>query len=426
MKNQNRRKFLQQSFAAGLGFMFLKNRTGMAAPSDRVRIAIVGINGMGTSHLKWFAALPDVEIAALCDVDSEHLAKAARLLQSLKPDQKFDTYDDFRRILDRQDIDAISCATPDHWHAQVAIMAFQAGKDVYGEKPLSYSVKEGQMMLKAQEKYGRIFQLGTQIHAGENYHRVAELIQSGLIGKVKEIELWKTGQAQPLKKSLSAVPPNLNYNFWLGPAPFETYSPEHVHFNYRYFRPYSGGVFADFWCHIADIAWWAAAPKGLKTIHAQGSKPEGDSTTPAEIFIDYEFDNLKLRWSSYAPENLPWAQNKGIGAHFIGEKGSLACDYSSKEISIGNEKLTDIESISPVLTRSEGHQQNFINAVKSRVQPESNLAYAREMTLPMHLGLISWELGRPLEWHAEREKFIHDKAANKLLFRKYRKEFDWI
>lgn len=422
----SRRDFLKKSSSAAMGLALWPYFGKKVAPSDRLRVAHIGLNGMGTSHLNWFAALPEVEVAALCDVDTLHLAKAAQTLQNKVPDAKPFLSSDFRKILERKDIDAITCATPDHWHAQIAIMAFEAGKDVYGEKPLSYSAHEGKMMLKAQKRYGKIFQLGTQIHAGDNYHRVQELIQAGTIGKVHTVNLWKTG-ASPIIPALNygAVPSTLNYDFWQGPAPERPYAPERVHFNYRYFLDYSGGVFQDFWCHIADVVWMSIAPKALTKISAKGSKSDGMSDTPGNLQIDYEFDGLKLHWSS-SPPNDDWAAKRHIGAKFIGDKGVLFCDYGSKEIHLNGVILPDIDSVPVSIQRSPGHQQNFVDAVKTRSQPESNLAYARQMTLPMHLGLISYRLGRSLAWNPKKEKFIGDNEANSLLFRPYRKAYDWV
>ena len=334
-----------------------------------------------------------------------------------------DGYGDFRHILDRSDIDAITCATPDHWHAQIATLAFQSGKDVYGEKPLSYDVREGQLMLKNQEKHNRIFQLGTQIHATDNYHRVVEIIQAGAIGKVHTVRLWKNDGSPDLGHPKSvAVPKGLNWDMWLGPAPYVDYIPERCHFTYRYFLDYSGGMFADFWCHIADVAFWALKPKGLKSIAARGEVAAGISDTPKWIDIDYEFEDLNLHWST-TPPNVPGAQEMGIGAYFEGDKGTLICDYNNRKITINGETVTDIPEVPKSIPRSPGHQQNFVDAVKSRTPPESNLAYAREMTLPMHLGLISWQLGRKLQWNPDKEKFIGDSEANKMLSRKARKKW---
>ncbi len=420
----NRRDFLKKSAISALGFTILPSLISKAAPSDKLRIAHIGLGGMGNNHMNWFAALPDVDIVALCDLDQDHLNGTLKKLKELHPDTQAKTYGDFRHVLDRKDIDAITVATPDHWHASIATLAFQAGKDVYGEKPLSYDVREGQLMLKSLEKHKRVFQLGTQIHAGDNYHRVVEIIQSGAIGKVHTVRIWKNGFSPGLGNPKPQTPPStLNWDMWLGPAPLTDYFPERCHFTYRYFLDYSGGVFADFWCHIADVVWWAVHPQGLKTINARGEKTDGVADAPKWLDVDFEFDNLKLYWTTQPP-NVPGAAEMGIGAYFEGDKGTLICDYDTKSITINGETVTELPNVPKILMRSPGHQQNFVDSVKSRLPSESNLAYVREMTLPMHLALISWRLGRKLNWQAKRESFIDDKEADAMLSRKKRKEWD--
>lgn len=422
-----RRQFIKHGSIAALGFTFFScATTRKMAASDRVRVGIIGLGGMGNQHLKWFAGLPEVEVVALCDVDKDHLDKSLQTLSGLQPQMKAQGYSDFRRVLDRKDIDAISCATPDHWHAQIATLAFAAGKDVYGEKPLSYDVGEGQKMLKALNRHNRIFQMGTQIHAGDNYHRVVEIIRSGTLGKVHTVRLWKTGAPPDLGPAkIQAPPPTLDWDMWLGPAPYTEYTPQRCHFTYRYFMDYSGGVFADFWCHIADVVYWSLDPKGLKTIAARGQAPQGINDAPQWLDVDYEYDDLKLYWT-HEPPDVPGAAGRQIGAYFEGEKGTLLCDYNSRLITINGETVQDLPAVPVTLARSPGHQQNFINAVKSRTQPESNLEYARRMTLPMHLGLISYRLGRKLSWDSKKERFEGDAEANEWLHREYRKKWDLL
>lgn len=393
-------------------------------PSDRVRVAHIGLGGMGNEHMNWFARLPQAEVVALCDIDPEHLGQTRQSLQSILPDTQAVTYEEFRRVLDRKDIDAVTIATPDHWHAQIAILAFQSGKDVYGEKPLSYDVREGQRMLKAQQDHQRVFQLGTQIHAGDNYHRVVELIRGGAIGKVHTVRLWKNAFSPGLGFPKTQTPPPY-WDMWLGPAPYTDYFPERCHFTYRYFLDYSGGVFADFWCHIADVVWWAINPTGLKRVVARGEKTGEVADAPKWLDADFEFDALKLFWTTQPP-NVPGAAERNIGAYFEGDKGTLICDYNTRALTINGETVTDIDTIPQTVERSPGHQQNFIDAVKSRRQPESNLAYARSMTLPMHLALHSWRLGRELRWDTEKEKYLGDKEANNMLARKYRKKWNLL
>lgn len=422
----NRRVFIKQSGAAAVSLAFLPAINHKVPPADKVRIAHIGLGGMGNNHMNWFAALPEVEIAALCDLDEDHLNNSFKSLQTLQPGTKADLYGDFRRVLDRKDIDAITCATPDHWHAQIATMAFQAGKDVYGEKPLSYDISEGQKMLYNLNEHKRVFQLGTQIHAGDNYHRVVEIIRSGIIGKVHTVRLWKTGLPPDLGPAqIQAPPKTLNWDMWLGPAPYVEYTPQRCHFTYRYFLDYSGGVFADFWCHIADIVYWSIEPKNLKSVSARGEVSKGIDDAPLWVDVDYEFDGLNLHWT-HLPPDVPGATERGIGAFFEGDKGTLICDYETREIRINGQTMTDIPEIPKTIERSPGHQQNFVNAVKSRIPPESNLDYARRMTLPMHLGLISYRVSRKLNWNSDKEEFVDDKEANQYLHREYRRKWKLV
>ncbi len=427
MISSSRRHFLKSSSLAALG-LALSPSLKAIAPSDKLRIAHIGLGGMGNAHMNWFANIPEVDIVALCDVDAYHLRDTHNKLKELRPKgAKVRLYEDFRRILDRKDIDAITCATPDHWHAAIATLAFQAGKDVYGEKPLSYDIGEGKLMLENLNRHNRVFQMGNQIHAGDNYHRVVELVKSGAIGNVHTVRLWKTGAPPELKDTLpAAVPSQLNWDMWLGPAPFTEYIPAKSHFTYRYFLDYSGGVFADFWCHIADIVFWSLQPKGLKTVKTRGEKAEGIADVPKWLEADFEFDNLKIHWTT-TPPDVPGAAERGIGAYFEGDKGTLICDYNTRSITIDGETMTDIAHVPMSVKRSPGHQQNFVDAVKARAQPESNLTYAREMTLPMHLALISYRLGgRTLQWDATTEQFVGDAEANAFLHREHRQKWKLI
>ena len=420
--NINRRKFLKSTAIGFAGLPLLSYSLANTAPSDKIRVAHIGLGNMGMGHLNWFSDFDDVDTVALCDVDAVRLGEKLKFLQEKRPDAKTDTYSDFRHVLDRKDIDVITCATPDHWHALVAIMAFQAGKDVYGEKPLSYAVKEGQAMKKSLEENEAVFQLGTQIHATENYHRVAEIIQSGTLGKIHTVRLWKTGGSPGLGFPAAETPPaTLDWDMWTGPAPLQEYTPVRCHGSFRHFFDYSGGVFGDFWCHIADIVFMSIGPKGLYSIDTRGARPwDGIADTPRWIEADFKFRDLDLYWTTNPPP-VPGAEKMHIGAHFEGTEGTLTCDYYTKIIKIGDEMLDDIGEIPRTIPRSPGHQRNFLDAVKTRIQPESNLIYAREMALPMHLALISFRLKRKLIWDSQAEQFEGDPAANFLLSREYRK-----
>ncbi|MGQ9730837.1 MAG: Gfo/Idh/MocA family protein [Candidatus Zipacnadales bacterium] len=423
-RNQiSRRQFLSASTQAmlgtGAGLFVLSSRAKGA--NDRIVMGHIGVGGMGKTHVNWFASHADVDIAAICDVDKGRCEAALTKLREKRPDTRAEAYYDFRRVLERKDIDAISCATPDHWHALVTILAFQAGKDVYSEKPLSHNLREGQAMLKAGRRYKRVFQLGTQIHEGPNYHRVVELVRSGVLGKIHTVRLWKSGGAGDMGyPEVTEPPPELDYDMWLGPAPWRPYIPQRCHYNFRFFWDYSGGVYADFWCHIADIFFWAMDPGQPLTVEARGEVPPGIADTPAWIEVDYEFPGgLKVFWTTNPP-NVPGAEGKGIGCQFEGTEGSLVCDYGSRIIFLGDQQMNDIPEVPQSIPRSPGHQRNFLDCVKSRALTESNLPYVRVMTIPMHLGCISFRLKRKLTWEAETEQFVDDEAANALLSRPYR------
>jgi len=407
----------------GLGIAAAGSRKARAvSANDRITVAHIGVGGMGNAHVSWFAGFPDVDTAALCDVDETHLTATMDRLKEMRPDTKAQAYRDFRNVLERDDIDVITCATPDHWHALVAIMAFEAGKDVYGEKPLCHSLAESHAMVRARKRYGRVFQLGTQIHADDNYHRAVELVRSGVLGKIHTLRVWKEGGSPGLGfPPNEAPPPTLDWDLWLGPAPWSPYTPARCHFNFRYFFDYSGGTYADFWCHIADIAYWAMGGLGEpKTIDARGETPkDGIADTPAWIDVDYDYGDVKLLWTTKAPD-VPGAAGRGIGCQFEGDRGSMVVDYGSRVLFIDGKEMTDIPEVPQSVPRSPGHQRNFLDCVRSREEPESNLDYVHNMTLPMLLGCISFRLGRKLEWDSARQRFIDDAAANRMLAPPYR------
>ncbi|MGD8238110.1 MAG: Gfo/Idh/MocA family oxidoreductase, partial [Armatimonadota bacterium] len=327
----NRRRFLSRAGKIGLGtgagLLILPSGSRAQSANDKIVTAHIGVGGMGNGHVRWFSSFRDVEIAAVCDVDKNHADATLQRLKEKRPETKAQVCYDFREVLDRRDIDAISCATPDHWHALITILAFQAGKDVYSEKPLSHNLAEGRAMLTSGRRYKRVFQLGTQIHAGGNYHRVVELVRSGVLGDIKTVRLWKTGGSGNMGyPDPQEPPPELDWDTWLGPAPYHPYVPQRCHRSFRHFWDYSGGVYADFWCHIADIFFWAMHPGQPLTADARGETAEGISDTPARIDVDYEFPGgLRVYWTTSIPD-VPGAAEKGIGCQFEGTQGSLVCN----------------------------------------------------------------------------------------------------
>jgi predicted dehydrogenase len=423
-----RRDFLASAgtgiLGAGLGLLVLPRWARGAAPSDQIVMGAIGTGGMGGAHVDWFLSHPDVRLDAICDVDDTHAAEKLKKVHAKYGNTSATACRDFRAVLDRKDITAVSTGTPDHWHVLITCNAFLAGKDVYSEKPLAHNYREARAMLDLGKKHGRVFQLGTQIHAGDNYHRVVELVRSGRLGKIHTVHVWKPGGTPELVTVPAQEPPkHLDWDRWLGPAPKVGYHPTRCHFNFRYFQDYSFGTYADFWCHISDIAFWAAEPGTPTSVAARGElQTKGNSDTPTTIDVDYEFPNLKYFWTTPRPKGAPGAGKlaDGIGCWFEGEKGSLVCDYDHRLVVLDGKESNDLPDVPKTVPRSPGHQRNFLDCVKSRQVTESNLPYVVGMTVPMFFGRISLLLKRPLKWDAAKEEFVGDEEANKLLGREWR------
>src|SRR4051794_230806 len=276
-----------------------KPKPGPAPASESIVLGFIGVGGMGTGLLKIFKGFPDVRVAAVCDVYEPHLRRA----QS-EADGKPEAYSDFRKLLDRKDLDAVVVATPDHWHAIPTIMARQAGKDVYCEKPLTHKIAEGRAVVTAAEKYKRVTQMGNLIHAGENYHRGVEIVRSGALGHITKTRVWMAADRSGLGKPADGDPPaGCDYDFCLGPAPKRPFNPTRFTFNWRWFWDYGGGLLTDFCCHIVDPIHWAMEVEAPKTIAASGGRyglaDNAETPDTLEVVYEYEKDgkDFLLIWS---------------------------------------------------------------------------------------------------------------------------------
>jgi len=415
----NRRKFLATA-GAGLGLLVLPRWARGAAPSDQIVMGAIGTGGRGTGVMRWFTGQRDVRMAAVADVDDTHCARSIKYLHGHYKNTQAKGYRDLRRLLDRSDIDAVCSGTPDHWHALVTILGFQAGKDVYCEKPLAHNYREARAMLAMGRRYARVFQLGTQIHQGENYHRVVELVRSGAIGTIHTVRVWKAGGTGVMRWTPPPpCPPHLDYDLWLGPAPWRPYHPTHVHRNFRRFLDYSTGTYADFWCHISDIAFWALELGYPSKAVVRGElQTQGMADAPTWVELDIDFPNVKYHWTSRRPKGVPGTVGGSIGCCFEGTRGKLVTDYGRRAIYLDGDELRDLASVPKSIPRSPGHHRNFLDCVKSRGLTESNLPYVVPMTTPMFFGRIGLILRRDtLRWDAGRERFVGDDEATRLLGR---------
>ncbi|MFB3785795.1 MAG: Gfo/Idh/MocA family protein [bacterium] len=422
----NRRTFLKTA-GAGLSTLLAASSYRALAgvsPNDRIVMGFIGLGGMGTGRLKEFMRHDDVVVGGLCDVDQKHLANAAGEVEKTRETQP-PCFGDFRRLLDLKELDAVMIATPDHWHALTTITACGAGKDVFVEKPLCHNIAEGRAMVKAVLDNQRITQLGTHIHnTSGNYRRVVEMVRSGNLGKITRVHCWKTSSTSSgLGRPADCDPPaELDYNFWLGPAPKRTYNPNRSHFHFRYFWDYSGGVFIDFWCHITDVAYWALDLPDPVSVMATGARRflNDNTETPDCLEVLYEYPAFSMVWT-LDPNPPAFAHMGGIGCLFQGTKATLVTNYDRHEIWVDGKKQDDFPRPDPSIPDSPGHIREFLNSIKSREKTTCNVEYAHRLTKGGHLGNIAFRTGQRIYWDSEQEQIKNDSTANRLVSRHYRR-----
>ena len=419
----SRRAFVQLA-AAGLGLAASSTARAAASASDRVQVGFIGLGGQGTNRLNEFMRQNDVDAAAVCDLDSQHLERAAAIVEK-QQGRKPATFHDFRKLLERKDLDAVMIATPDHWHALPVIQACQAGKDVFIEKPLAYSVGEGRAMVNAARKYARISQMGNHIHNDRpTYRRVVEVIRSGALGSIHRIDCsLTTGNKGIGHPQNSAPPPELDYEFWLGPAPRRPYNPNRSHYNYRYFWDYSGGVLIDFWCHYTDVAYWAldlTAPQSLTAVGGRWAVDDNAETPDTlEVLCQYP-KNLILTWTLH-PNGRPGFDHMGSSVIFEGSAATLVTNYNKFEVYVKGALAKDFQAPAPSIPDSPGHIREFLDSIKSRTRTTCDIEYGNRLTKGGLLANIAYRTGERLYWDDDHERFTGHTQANRYVTRTYRK-----
>jgi predicted dehydrogenase len=409
--------------AAGLSLAASPRGRAGAPPSDRIQVGFIGLGGQGTGRLNQFMKQSDVDAVAVCDVDRTHLDRAVALVEKTQG-RKPEAFHDFRKLLEIKNLDAVMVATPDHWHALPVIQACQSGKDVFIEKPLAYSIGEGRAMVSAAQKHARITQMGNHIHNDlPNYRRVVEVIRSGALGKINRVDCsLKVGYKGVGKPVDTAPPSELDYEFWLGPAPKRPFNPSRCHFNYRYFRDYSGGYLIDFWCHYTDVVYWALDLKAPKSISATGGRWAVDDSaeTPDTLEVLCEYPNLILTWTLH-PNGRPGFDHMGSSVIFEGSDATLITNYKNYEVYVKGKKEEDFRPPAPTIPDSPGHIREFLDSIKSRQRTTCDVEYGNRLTKGGLLGNIAYRTGERLYWDDEHERFTGHTQANRYVTRRYRK-----
>jgi predicted dehydrogenase len=403
-----RRHFFMQTGAAGLGLMATSATSRALPPSEQVRVGMIGVGGQGLSNLKKLLA----NVVAVCDVDSARLAGAKKLVEATKG-QSCDAVGDFRRLLDRKDIDAVAVTTPDHWHALPTILACQAGKDVYTEKPLSLTVLEGQAMVAAARKHGRIVQTGSQQRSDDKFRLARELVRSGALGTLKSVKVGLPGVNFKGPTVTDSTPPaELDYDFWLGPAPKKPYNARHVHYDFRFFWDYSGGQLTNWGAHHLDITQWALGMDDSGPVSIEGT-PKYHAEHWYEVPESFD---LVYTYASGVPVSCG-QKHKG-GVTFEGEKGSLWVNRGKIESTPA--EILKNPQVTEHLYVSKNHHANWLDCIKTRKAPICDVSIGHRSATVCHLGNIALRTGRKITWDPAKETIVGDSEAAAMLSRPYR------
>ncbi len=425
MSGVNRRTFLA-SAGSGAAALALGSPARALGPNDQIRMAVIGFNGRGKSHIAAFAKDKRTTVATLCDVDSRLFKPAAALL-GVAEGKAPECVQDLRRVLDDKDIDAVSIATPNHWHSLATVWACQAGKDVYVEKPVSHNFVEGRKMVEAARKYGRVVQTGTQNRSSKGVAGAVEFLRSGGIGDVYLAKgLCYKPRASIGHKDDGTVPAGVDYNIWLGPAPERPFNPNRFHYEWHWNWDYGGGDIANQGIHQMDVARWGLGKSTWPTkIVSSGGRfgYKDDGETPNTLVSTYRWDDCEL---IFEVRGLATNAEQGVkvGNIFYGTKGFLTIDGDKWQTFLG---APDAKTFEPGPKGGGGgdHFANFIEAVLARDPKKlhAEIEEGHRSSALCHLGNIAYRAGRALAFDNASETFPGDAQANSLLTREYRSPF---
>jgi len=406
--------------------------------NDRIRVGLIGCGLMGGIDLRDFLRVKNVQAVALCDIDESQIAEVNKKVVE-RAEQKVELKTgDFRKVLERKDIDAVIVATPDHWHAIPTVEACKAGKDIYVEKPLALTVWEGRQMVKAARKHNRVVQMGTQQRSGSQYLAAKEYIESGKLGRVRLVRNWVyldwKGSTPPQPDK--APPAGVDYDMWLGPAPERPFNQNRFHFSFRWYWDYSGGLMTDWGAHMIDIANWymgIKAPTSAMSVGGKFAYPKDAMQTPDTQQVLYEFPDFSMIWEhALGVGRGPESREHGVQLH--GENGVLVIDRAGWQV------FPETDGIDKSVSEYKGlgvpyqlyradredmhlaHVENFIECVRSREKPRSDVEIGHDSMIGCHLGNAAMRTGRRVYWDVDNERVVDDPEAEAIMYKRpYRK-----
>ncbi len=419
-----RRRMIQTAAAAIAAPYFVPasalGRCGHVAPSERITLGMIGIGNMGGGHLGGVLGNDDLQVVAVCDVDAKKRENAQKRVEDQyagrKADGTFkgcDAYNEYERVLERTDIDAVLIATPDHWHAAISIAACEAGKDVYCEKPLALTIREAEQMVAAARRYGRVFQTGSQQRSDRLFRHACELVRNGRIGNLLTVNVGVGGPSREKFLPEEPVREGLDWERWLGPAPWQPYNSERCSGDYgggwRHIRDYSGGMTTDWGAHHYDIALWGMGSHADMPVEIK-PPPEMPAINPAPDpskgpTMEFTFT------SALRPDGLKMIHGGANGVLFTGTDGKV--EVNRGYIKTWPEDLVK-EEIGPSgvrLYRSDNHLRNWIDCIRTRSRPIADVEIGAKTITICHLANIAFWTGRTIRWDPEKREIVGDPSA---------------
>lgn len=422
----NRRRFLKQLSTAGMGLTLASSRGFAQGANERVNLAMVGVNSRGNALAEAFAHLKDAHIGYVCDVDSRAMVRTTKKVAGIQKRQPA-AQADFRRMLEDPAVDAVVIATPDHWHAPAAILAMNAGKHVYVEKPGSHNPAESYLVVEASRKHGRKCQMGNQRRSWSRVKEAVELMKNGGIGNIRYVRTWYANNRKPIGRGKAVpVPEWLDWDLWQGPAPRKEYKDNIVHYNWHWFWNWCTGESGNNAIHPLDLARWVVGDDYPTKVVAAGGRyyAEDDWQPPDTQMMSFEFPSKVLvTWEGMSCNRMG-NFGEGVGVLFEGDKGSLRIhagngytiyDEAGKQVrtGTGDDKQEEISQVGPGLRADMAHARNFLDAIKGNAELASDISEGQKSTMLIHLANISHKTGRAIHCDPKTGKIIGDEEAVK-------------
>jgi predicted dehydrogenase len=415
MSQFTRRDFVKKAAASASLMAIPSILTARAAePSKQLTLGMIGVGGMGKSHVSDVLKIPDCRILAVCDVDATHLKRAKERVDSAYGNKDCATFSDFRALNQRKDIDAVIIATPDNWHVLPALDALSNGKHIYVEKPLSLTIHEGQVLVAALRKSGLVGQTGTQQRSSGDFRKAADLIRNGRLGKIERVEIFipPNNKISPGLWAAEPPPEGLDWNFWLGPAPKKPFTRQGCHYNFRFISDYARGQITNWGTHYVDITQWALDMDESGPVEAVGS---GAFPTTG-LFSNAMHLDVTLTYANGIPLRIQSRKDIALDGNvcFYGEKGWI--DVSRSRLKASDDKLLS-EPLAAGGTRvkvSNDHHRDFFDSIRTGSKPVADIAYGHRTNTVCIIADIAMRLGRKVKWDPAKEEFIDDLLANRM------------